>query len=211
MKYNLGKKALVLSVPGTGTRFTRQLLEKCFGYTPVGIDQIVGKPVESRFFTFHHVDGEPWKRITENHHEIKTVIPLRSPVAQYITRWQEMSRGAPRGVKGAAISRATAIQLWKWLAESLEKYNYVFLPIEAGFDRKELIWRVANHLEVLPDADEMERFCREWPKVGTAGPRAEREEYDANGEVKINGYGMGFLDAPMKWYGELIEQYGAAA
>ena len=204
----LGKKALIYSVPGTGTGFTRKLIEVCFNYAPVSLEKMLASPVDSRCYAAHHVDAERLRLVTQEHPDIKTVIPLRSPVAQYITRWQRMNGGRRNA------SRATAVSFWQTLKESLNRYNYVFLPIEEGFDRGIKIWRVAKHLETLPDALAYDQFCKEWPKVNSGfpqGTRPERAEYDANGKVTIDGHPMGFLDEAMDWYHEQIARYGEAA
>jgi hypothetical protein len=208
MAMNIPKKAFVYSVPGTGTRFTNKLLHEVFGYTLIGPRDLLKPEKEGLFYTHLHVHSGIYVRLMERDRgrTIKAVIPLRSPVAQYLTRRTAMN--------GGTKARNEALQYWKLLWLGLLKQDYVLLPVEDAteIDRKEKVWRVARHLGVVPHSAKLEEFCEKWEKVGTGGPRPEREEYERNGNVEIDGSDLSFLDEDMDRYRDLLGEYrnGAA-
>jgi hypothetical protein len=196
------RKALVYSVPGTGTRFTKEFLESCLGYRAVPVKEILGKPVKSRCYANHHVDASFYS-FTAHHQELRTIVPLRSPVAMFLTRRVDMG--------GGERSRTHAKCFWAKLKESLHRYNHVFLPIEEKFDREGKLLRVIKHLEAgIADPETFRRLCKSWGKVGSSGQKKERLDYDAHGNVEVDGRDMSFLDDEMSWYRGLIETYGGA-
>lgn len=200
---NIGRRALVYSVPGTGTRFTNNLLEEVFGYRKVGPRELVKEPVNSQVYTHLHVNAGTYLDLIKEMDpgkSIGTIIPLRSPVAQYITRHREMEKGER--------ARVEALRLWNLLKESVERYDYVFLPIEeTRITNREKVARVAEHLETYPLSNAVFDFCAKWEKVGSSGPKPERELYDRTGSTEVDGGDVAFLDSLMSWYWKQVDGY----
>jgi hypothetical protein len=110
---------------------------------------------------------------------------------------------------GGTKARNECLKFWKLLRLGLLQQDAVLLPVEDAveIDRKEKVWKVARHLGVVPHSTKLEEFCSKWEKTGTGGPRPEREEYERNGNVEIDGSDISFLDEWMDWYSGLIGEY----
>jgi len=202
-------KALVLSVPGTGSRFTMNYLVSCLGYERKMLLPKDLNPKPRRkprntplpFASLQHVNASPQQilRPLVKLEGLKTVIPLRAPVHQFLSRMGEASN--PENVKEESKT------FWKLLKELKDDFDYVFLPIEEDMDRAGRLMLVANHLGAVPDDDVFEEIVANWAKVGSNGVKPLRVEYDKRGNVSVGGFDMSFLDEEMAWYAGLIEEY----
>jgi hypothetical protein len=196
-------KALVLSVPGTGTRFTSNYLEGCLGYTRVSPDDLIHKPPDSPFTSQCHVNtGPPMMKMLAEHRGLKTIIPLRAPVHQFITRC-----GSSAHANRVLTESKT---LWARLRQEMGRFDFVFLPIEEDIDRDARLRLVTKHLDANPHPEVHEEIVKSWDKVGSNGVKAERVQWDATGHLNLGGKNMHVFDEEMKWYQEQIDQYRAA-
>lgn len=178
-------RALIYSIPGSGTRFTADVIERMLG------------PIE-----IQHVD-EGWKFDPEADNGIvKTVVPLRSPVAVYLSR----RGGHPRD----AGLRQTIVKHWATLRERIGLYDYLLFPMAAGLDRAELLQSVIEHLDTEPDTDVFDELVRNWRKVGNHEQRPELVEYEQTGNVVVDGKDMGWLDDHTDWYDKQVATIIAA-
>ena len=195
-------KALVLSVPGTGSRFTMNFLMGCLGYEKLSPEDLIHKPPNSPFCCLQHVNaGPPAMKMLREHPGLKTIIPLRAPVHQFLTRAGESAH--------AQRVREESKSLWGRLIQMLRdgSWDYVFLPIEEDMDRRARLMKVARHVEAEPDPDVFEEIVTNWAKVGSSGIKPARVKYDKYGKVSVGGFNMSFLDEEMAWYRETVEEY----
>ena len=194
-------KALVLSVPGTGSRFTLNFLEACLGYQRISPEELLHKPAETPFCALQHVNshGASLRDTANPRYQIKTVIPLRAPVHQFITRL---------GVNAHANRvREECKTLWKRMREVMNDYDHVLLPVEVDMDRRARLEVVMRHLGATPDAAMFDHIIEHWTPVGSGGVKSERLTYDRDGDVSIAGFRMGIFDDEMAWYRRVIHQY----
>jgi len=195
-------RALVLSVPGTGSRFTMNYLMGCLGYEKLSPEDLLHKPKNSPFCSLQHVNASPPIMKTLGKAEgLKVVVPLRAPIHQFLTRSGES--------KHAQRVREESKALWSRLRQILldGSWDYVFLPIEEDMDRTKRLMKVANHLDAEPDEDVLEEIVTNWAKVGSSGIKPARVEYNKRGNVSVGGFNMSFMDEEMRWYRETIEEY----
>jgi len=193
-------KALVLSVPGTGSRFTMDFLMACLGYVKLSPEDLLHKPRYAPFCSLQHVNASPPILKTLSKVEgLKTIIPLRAPVHQFLTRAGEAAH--------AQRVREESKTLWKRLRDLKDGFDYVFLPIEEDMDRARRLMRVANHLDAVPDEMVFDEIITHWAKVGSSGIKPHRIKYDKEGDVSVGGFNMGFLDEEMARYNEWIKEY----
>ena len=195
-------RALVLSVPGTGSRFTMNFLMGACGYEKLSPEDLLHKPKNSPFCSLQHVNASPpIMKVLGRAEGLKVVVPLRPPVHQFLTRAGESAH--------AQRVREESKSLWSRLRQILSdgSWDYVFLPIEEDIDRSKRLMKVADHLEAVPDEDVFTEIVTRWDKVGSNGVKPARVEYNRRGNVSVGGFNMGFLDEEMAWYRETIEEY----
>ena len=196
-------KALVLSVPGTGSRFTMNYLMSCLGYVKVSPEDLLHKPRYAPYCSLQHVNASPPIMKTLSKVEgLKVVIPLRAPVHQFLTRVGEAAH--------AQRVREESKVMWKRLVELQPDFDYVYLPIEEDMDRAKRLMLVADHLDAIPDELVFDEIVENWAKVGSNGIKRERVQYDKTGAVSVGGFNMSFLDEEMAMYDKWIEEYGSA-
>lgn len=193
-------KAVVLSVPGTGSRFTMNFLMSGLGYEKISPEDLIHKPRYAPFCCLQHVNASPQtlKKLAKRE-DLKVVIPLRAPVHQFLTRSGEAAH--------AQRVREESKVHWKRLREIKDTFDYVFLPIEEDMDRAARLMVVANHLDAVPDEMIFDEIVTNWSKVGSSGVKPARVKYDRDGNVSLGGFNMSFLDEEMAWYRETIEGY----
>jgi hypothetical protein len=193
-------KALVLSVPGTGSRFTVNFLMACLGYEKMSPEDLLHKPRYAPFCCLQHVNATPrFLKPLMKTEGLKTIIPLRSPVHQFLTRAGEAAH--------AQRVREESKTMWRRLKQLKDDFDYVFLPIEEDMDRAKRLMKVADHLDAVPDEMVFDEIVTHWAKVGSSGIKPHRVKYDKEGDVSVGGFNMGFLDEEMALYNEWIEEY----
>jgi hypothetical protein len=170
------------------------------GYEKLSPEDLLHKPRYAPFCSLQHVNATPSILKTLAKVEgLKTVIPLRAPVHQFLTRAGESAH--------ANRVRDESKVLWKRLNEVKEDFDYVFLPIEEDMDRAKRLMLVANHLDAIPNEDVFEEIVAHWAKVGSSGIKPHRVEYNKMGKVSVGGFNMSFLDEEMARYDGWIKQY----
>jgi hypothetical protein len=204
-------KALVLSVPATGSRFTMNYLVSCLGYEKMSPKDLTRKqrhePKHTPFVSLQHINAKPQTlRLLAKHKGLKVVIPLRAPVHQFLSRVGEAGEAAD-----AQRAKEESTALWKRLKEVRYDFDYVFLPIEEDMDRAKRLMLVADHLGADFNIDVFEEIVTNWAKVGSNGVKPHRVEYDKRGNVSVGGIDTSFLDEEMAWYAGLIEEYREGA
>ena len=172
-------RALLLSIPGSGTRFTRDFLENCLGYYSVSPKKIADHPVNSPVYAFHHID-DPVGNITSKIRHLKTVIPVRPPVSTFKTRFRQY------GDEEKCLM--TILDYWQTLNEKICSYDHVLLPVEENLDRVRVLNIVVDHLE-----------ARE--KVRT------RKFYEIAVHWKKVGSYLTPLEDPQRWYQQMLSRY----
>jgi len=186
-------KALVHSVPGSGTRFVCEFTEECLGYKRAHTEiDLIESPVRNVYCHTH-----VWQPLDEValHESVRVVIPIRPPYLSYLTRRYRL---------GAATDSVETKQKkvalhWKELIRKAKYMNPLFVPVEEDLDRRQLLQTIANHLDApIVNQERFEKFVTDWPKVCTAGPREERDEYESSG--LIDEVTPTFLDFAVIWY-----------
>jgi len=196
-------KALVLSVPGTGSRFTMNFLMSCLGYEKMSPEDLLHKPRYAPFCSLQHVNASPPIMKTLSKVEgLKVVIPLRAPVHQFLTRVGEAAH--------AQRVREESKTMWRRLVELKDMFDYVFLPIEEDMSREKRLILVASHLDAEPNKDVFDEIVNTWAKVGSNGVKPERVHYDKHGTVNVGGFNMSFLDEEMDMYNRWIDEFRGA-
>jgi hypothetical protein len=176
------RPALVFSVPGTGTRFTVALLQ-AFGYVlGTNLSQIHSLVDKGK-----HAQDMERLRIAKAD-GVAAVIPLRSPVASFLTR-RKVTAGQTQDEKDEK-ARERTLRYWQTLRDWMHQFDHVLFPIEeVQTPRVDRIARVARHLNV---AFEPESFV--WCKVGSWPGEAP--------DVDVS-----FLSELSLWYEGLIKTY----
>lgn len=190
-------KALVHTVPGSGTRFVCEFTEKCLGYrrSHTHLDLIADSQNNTYCHThvYQHLDD------VALHESVRIVTPLRHPYLAYLTRRYRVG-----AAKDSAEAKQKIIALhWRELLRKSKYMNMLFVPIEEGFDRARSLNIIANCLHApVKCPDVFQKMVGEWPKVGTAGPRKERQIYESTG--LIDGVEPHFLDFAVEWYKGIV-------
>jgi len=186
-------KAIMYSVPGTGTRFAYKVLESCFCYTKtVGIENFLASNRERVYWHTHS-----WGDVSPlaGYHGARMVIPLRQPYRAFMTRRHTYPtmEGAMRQTSG----------FWTMLMEADKHFDTVYLPVDhENLDRVLLLRHIAEHLECDIMTDATDRMAREWKKVGTMGPSPEKGEWEKSRTIK--GEPPTFLNDAVDFYYDKI-------
>lgn len=189
-------KALIYSVPGSGTMFTRTLLEKGLEYKQCGIDQVLAQKMPWKFAQIHSYDSEREKAYDQR--DLKTIIPIRDPISTFLTRHNNLG--------GGYVAREQVLSHWLYLIATIDRFDYVLLPVAEDFDRRTMLQRVVDHLEApIKGRAAFENMIEEWPKVNTQGDRTMRPEYEQTGRVENRP--LKFLDGAREWYERQLIRY----
>ena len=185
-------KALIHSVPGSGTRFVCEFVEKCLGYKRSHIEaDLIVFPTNNTYVQTHAWQDVDVVASTEN---VRVLFPLRPPYLTYLTRRYRTGRPTDTPEQKQEI----IAKHWRELIRKSEYMNPLYLPVEAGLDREMVLQSIANHLEADINQEVFDEIVESWPKVGTVGGRPERDEYEKTG--LIDGVTPHFLDFAIEWY-----------
>lgn len=186
-------KAVVYSVPGTGTRFLCNLLRRGFGYRGDAPGPFESRhPGDDLFILRHfHFQQEPVSPPAS----IPVVIPIRHPVHGFLTRRRE---------QGETVEQYAA--RWDRLRRFWAERNpHLFIvddptdtPLDRGSRLHDLI-HVVKPAEVDPVY--AESVVVDWAPIGR-GPGEEQLEYEGTGRVQ--GLDLSPLDEAVAWYRTLI-------
>jgi hypothetical protein len=189
-------KALIYSVPGSGTMFTREILRKCLGYQHKDLPVML-KHSAPRNYSQIHVDDVRLDMVLDKA-GVKTIIPVRDPVSTFLTRHNNMSGG----LRARKLSEA----FWGMLIDTIDQFDYVLLPVAEDYDHEMMAQRVIDHLDApieYPDA--YRGLVRDWPLINSQGEKTMRKEYEETGLVE--GRDVSFLDFAMEWYEQQLAGY----
>lgn len=192
-------RAMVYSIPGSGTRFAVKYLSEVLGYEQMALHGLSQKPMGAKVFFQHHVDSEEKRsdlasKVREVAKEgLVVIIPLRSPVATAISRLKLKGSG------GHTVPEM--LQRWRVLRQNIDDFDHVLLPVEAPwFDHRRLLELVAERLNTTPSPEQFEDMACNWPKVGDSGTRPARCRYDRMGQTVIGDYDSSVFDEETAWY-----------
>jgi hypothetical protein len=134
---------------------------------------------------------------------VQVIVPLRFPYHCYITRtFRAKKIGAPPVLKGRAAA------MWQRLIRECAQGTPIFLPVDAGLDRRVLLDSVVAAIGApIVDQSVYDGMLAQWPMVGTRGPQEERIEYDKTG--LIHGETPDFLNFAVEWYEGIISSLKA--
>ncbi len=182
-------KAIVYSVPGTGTRFVCRYLDTCMKYLRVvSVGTLMRWKTEQAYLQTH--SKATLKRL-EGHHGTRMIIPLRDPYRAYLTRLNTFRSDAD------AITQTRS--LWEYLMAAERDYKVVYLPVDhVNLDRRKVLKSVAQHLEADYDETTLNSFADVWLQIGASQPTASREEYESS--KLIDGEHPTFLKEAQDWY-----------
>ncbi len=176
---------LVLSVPGSGTHFTRYWLDKALGFEDVNYRRAKAERLPFRSSFSIHSFIPQLGEFAGN----KAVVPLRPPNKTYITRAHH-DRSRERVMRHIVESWSRLIEHWKL-------FDTVFLPIETD-DREYTMTKVLHRLGApLVDADAHRRIINEWPK--------QNSQEEKQGPNQTDDYRE--LDFANVWYEETMHRY----
>jgi hypothetical protein len=196
-------RALLYSIPGSGTRFACKYLTEVLGYKKYAVSEFSEMPVTSRSLTQCHVDGSFMSARARGdnlvHHKLRAVadeglivvIPLRSPVATAISRMRDDG--------GRSVLQIR--EMWKTLAGEIDSFDHILLPVEAPWlDHRRLLKLVASKLDAVPDPVLFEEMAAKWPRIGSSGLKGERDEYARTGRTTLGGHDSSIFDEATAWY-----------
>lgn len=188
---------LVLSVPGTGTRFITKLLQDVFRYEAINMGWMANDPLRPATTVHMHAqpcDGEDICSKVFQRPEIKVIIPLRKPVASYTTyRWRNRTRSTPQ----SEIDAVDMITMrWKNLIELALQKDRIFIPVEEELDHTKLLHLIGKFTDTeWYDDEAFYRFAKDWPKVGHEPGKKSREDDDYS-----------FLDFALYYYETWVQE-----
>ncbi len=192
------RKALVHSIPGSGTRFCTEFISRVLGYSRVDSpEKLVGAKAKNTFCHTH-----VWNRASAMlcKSDVQIIVPLRDPYLVYLTRRYRLLHPTDNPRE----KRETMARYWHWLIMDTALMSNIYVPVEAGLDKRWLLQSIADHLKApIKDEEFFEKMIEEWPKVGTAGPRPERDKYERTG--LIDGKALTFLDSAVEWYEDIVQ------
>ncbi len=191
-------KALVHSVPGSGTRFVCEFAEKCLDYKRSHSEIDLVEYADDNTYCHTHV----WQALDPvvKDERVRVIFPLRSPYLSYLTRRYRVGKTSDT----VEQKRQAVILHWKTLIKKAKYMNPLYVPVEAGLDNRKLLQSIVKHLDApVVNQEKFEEFVTRWPKVGTAGARYDRDVYEATGF--IDGRQPTFLDFAVDWYEAVVQ------
>ena len=184
-------KAIIYSVPGTGTRFCLEFLCDVLGYTQVNSSQLSRSPAKS--CTQIHTSANYLKQLFKENPDARIVTPIRDPYLSYITRYRE---ALSENINVSSLED-NWIKRWKTLIEQTA-LPVIFLPVDCHEkNRIRVLHSVARHIGTNAIAKPFLKYVEEWPKVGTIGEHEIKNEYLHHGTIR--GERPIFLDFAVVW------------
>lgn len=198
------KKVYLITVPGTGTRFTRNFLIDVLGYSIVHKHLFPTAPENSGFFAHSESSyfDEVYSMFTSG--EARVVSTLRDPYMAFLSGGpQEMQSAMKRPPIGGKLAKGKdmrQIRFWSGLIAAWERLDadgesIAFMNIEEQNEGKRvtMLQTIADHLEATPVPGAIATLAKEWPVIGkSVVPQDDRSEYIAKGTIK--GQVPTFLD-----------------
>jgi len=197
-------KAIVFSVPGTGSRFCNKFVEDILGYK-VSTERKLLTDTDKCYMLMHSLNSKnnlfaPVSYTAERRIDrfisscpnIKLISPLRDPYLSYITRLETDSALEP------LESKLMMINYWRVFIRKTAIHRPAFVHVNCPKDDRQKVLQIAaQHLGAQVAKSQLLNFVKEWPKVGTLGDNEMKDEYLAQGT--IDGKVPHFLDFAVDW------------
>lgn len=185
-------KTVVYTVPGTGTRFLCDMLEKVFGYQKMDFRSFKVSREPRVYVQFHVQAGFGRKPYQEDYkldkipHDVLTLTSLRNP----------KTAASTRGRHGDTLE--WTIARW-WLLMKACNLRPVFpIPIDSDLDHMNLLTLIRQRLDVsLPSINKLEAFVSAWSPVGGGG--------EGKNPLVFSEDDLKQLDFAVAWYESQID------
>lgn len=187
-------KTVVHTVPGTGSRFVCDILERVFHYKGVSLKEFL-ETKESNVFILVHAQPIPTPKLLDVPGDVPFVVALRHPFVSYFTR---MHTHKERIDQYAAR--------WYTLRMALNWRDPVYIPVDADLGRLYLIEQMRNKIRANNESVNIEArdgIVKHWHPVGSNGIGPEQHEFLMTG--KVAGYDFTPLQDAMDWYHTQVE------
>lgn len=198
-------KALIHSVPGTGTRFAVEFVRYGLEYVVVNTPpELLGSPVNRTLYQTHV--GMNINRMLRDK-DVRMVTPLRDPYMAFITRWYHFHPIIE--TKTQEEKEESFAAYWRGLIKDVEMAESpIYLPVDSDLDHRWILQYVAEGLDArIRNMEFFNKMVDGWPKVGTVRVLPERDEYEATGQIE--GETPTFLDFAVEWYRSRIQSLKA--
>ena len=187
-------KAIIYSVPSTGTRFCKKFLEDVLDYKQIRTSELKNDVLN--VYCQIHSSKINFDRVMSFYSNIKLVVPLRDPYLSVITRYL-MSDNAAKYIE------TTGKENWKNLIKMTSRYPAVFVPVNCDeSDRVNILQSVVHHLDATVENELLLEYANEWPIVDSKGISKVKQEYLDQGT--IDGTKPTFLDFAVEWQDQLL-------
>ena len=197
-----GMKTVIHTVPGSGTRFVADILERVFGYRDTEHGDFYSSE-DPRMYILVHAYAKggheaQHKKIDMVLDGVPFVTALRHPVHSYFTRNARPKR------EGAYFETPEQwADRWRTLIRVVGERRAYCFPVEEEIDRLRLIDRLGAHVKMQSNTVEQNDIVENWLPVGFQGPTNERLEYAVTG--KVGGYDLMPLNFASDWYNHQVE------
>ena len=200
-----------MTVPGTGTRFTKAFLER-LGYEFNDATAFRSGPNNSGLFA--HARAPQFDEVYDLFVDGSAVVvsTLRDPyLAQLSGIDQPLLRHGVHLMKGFAMSRKddACIAQWDAMQSAYERLDADGLSIahmnvqtSDVLDRMDMLTAICDHCDVPPDGEMISELAQTWVPVGQSRPNAKRDEYIASGTIE--GVTPTHLDFAVAYYHSLV-------
>jgi len=187
----MSHKAIVHSVPGTGTRFCCNFLSFVLGYKEVKLNEL---DKTNSYVPIHSGTTGRINRVIEKYPSARLVVPLRDPYLAYTTRHH---LDYSDGERGAQNNKDKCVEYWQSLIEATALYPTVFLPINCNEkDRLRNLVKVGKYLGANTNSRFID-YATNWTAVGSEGMNDLKREYIERGT--INNVKPTFLNFAVDW------------
>lgn len=187
-------KVVVHTVPGTGTRFVCDILERVFNYKGITPPEFMVSNI-SNVFILIHAYQKPHHRIAEIKEGVPFVTALRHPCISFFTR--QRSRSGNKETVEQCAAR------WHNLIKIVQERKALCFPVDVELDRAGLIMRLGAHVRAWANMEVRDSIAKYWQPVGFNGVMPEQVEYRETGSVE--GCDLTPLQAAVDWYNTQVE------
>ena len=187
------KKVFLLTVPGTGTRFTKNYLA-ALGYHFV--DAIRFRDDTGQLAFFQHAAGTEFDLLYDMFPagQAAVVSTLRDPYKAYLSGIERphIRHGRHAVPVGMQQDKApgNSIKQWDAMIAAHERLDadgvsIAYMDVEETSvpDRMDMLTAIADHLQVTVSGEMISELAQTWVPVGKSGPNAKREEYRDHGTI----------------------------
>jgi hypothetical protein len=184
-------RAIVYSVPGTGTRFCCDFLSFVLGYKQAPLNELDNI---NTYVSIHSGTINRINRVMEKYPDVKLVVPLRDPYLAYTSRYH---LDYPVRDSGTQNNKNRCVEYWQSLIETTALYPTVFLPINCNEkDRLLNLVKVGKYLGANTNSRFID-YATNWTAIGSDGMNELKHEYIERGT--IDSVKPTFLDFAVNW------------